>query len=153
MIIKSVTFNVRGLNEPRKIERLRNYFKNMQGGADIIMLQEHKLRAEKAGTLGKQLFSNGKCWTQEADQGYNINGSVGAGRGGICTFFHGKLAPLVTTQGTILGNRAFWIHLRGLPGGDLGILNIYAPNDSRARTALWQELSLRLPTDCRWMVS
>ena len=153
MIIKAITFNVRGLNEPRKIERLRQYFQNMQGGADIIMLQEHKLRGEKAGTLGKLLFPNGKCWIQKADQGYNINGSEGAGRGGICTFLNNKLTPLVTDQGNILGNKAFWICLQGLPGGDLGILNIYAPNESRARIVLWQELTLRLPTDYKWLVS
>lgn len=104
MIIKSVTFNVRGLNEPRKIDRLKHYFRTLQGGADIILLQEHKLRGEKAATLGKKLFPNGQCWIQEADPRYNINGLEGVGRGGICTYIHSRLAPYVISQGTILGN-------------------------------------------------
>lgn len=153
MMIKIVTFNVRGLNEPRKIDRLRQYFQNIQGGIDVILLQEHKLRGEKAANLGKHIFPNGKCWTQEADIGYNVNGLEGAGKGGISTILKGNLALRVSSQGTILRNRAFWIRLSGLPGGDLGILNIYAPNDPRERTTLWQELTTSLPTDCRWLAS
>ena len=78
---------------------------------------------------------------------------MGAGRGGICSILHEKLAPLVSGHGSILNNRAFWFRLKWLPGGDLGILNLYAPNDTRERTLLWQELSDRLPSDCRWIVS
>ena len=121
MIIKTITFNVRGLNEPRKIERLKQYFQNLHEGIDVILLQEHKLRGEKAASLGKQLFPNSKCWIQDANIGYNINGSAGARNGGICTILYGKLASLVSSQRSILRNRAFWIHLSGLPGGDLGI--------------------------------
>lgn len=153
MIIKTMTFNVRGLNEPRKIDRLRHYFQSTQGGFDVIMLQEHKLRGEKALNLGRQLVPNSSYWTLEAEAGYNTNGREGAGRGGICTILHSKLAPLVSSHGSLFRNRASWIRLSGLPGGDLGILNVYAPNDPRDRTALWQELMCRLPSDCRSLVS
>lgn len=60
MIIETVSFNVRGLNEPRKIDRLRNYLQNLQGGLDVILLKEHKLQGEKATNLGRQLLPNGK---------------------------------------------------------------------------------------------
>ena len=153
MMIKIITFNVRGLNDPKKVDRLRNFFQNSQRGVDVIFLQEHKLRDTKAANLGRTLFPRRKCWVSEADPGYNVDGQEGAGKGGICTLLHEKLAPLVSSYGSILHNRAFWFRLKGLPGGDLGILNIYAPNDSRERTLLWQELSARLPSDCRWIVS
>lgn len=153
MMIKVITFNVRGLNDPRKVDRLRNYFQGNLGGADVILLQEHKLRDTKAANLGRSLFPKRKCWVLEAEPGYNVDGHEGAGKGGICTILHEKLAPSVSGHGTILQNRAFWFKLKGLPGGDLGIVNLYAPNDSRERTLLWQELSATLPSDCRWIVS
>ena len=136
MIIQAVTFNVRGLNDLRKLDRLRNYFQNINGGVDIILIQEHKLRGEKAANLGAKLFPKRKCWTLDADVGYNIDGQEGAGKGGICTILKENLAPHVSSHGIILRNRAFWIRLSGLPGGDLGILNLYAPNDTRDRIHL-----------------
>lgn len=153
MILQVVTFNVRGLNDSRKIDILKNYLQKPNGGADIILLQEHKLRGEKAANLGPKLLLKRKHWTLDAEAGYNVDGSEGAGRGGICTLLKENLAPLVSNHGTILHNRAFWFRLSGLPGGDVGVLNLYAPNNPRERIAIWQELSTRLPADCRWIVS
>lgn len=153
MIIKAITYNVRGLNDARKTDKLRHYLQNFPGGLDIILLQEHKLRGEKAAQLGRKLFPKHRCWTMEADLGYNIDGQAGAGRGGICTLLHGNLAARVSEHGSILQNRAFWLRLTGLPGGDLGVLNLYAPNNTRDRVVLWQELTTRLPIDCRWLIS
>ena len=117
------------------------------------MLQEHKLQGEKAASLGQKLFLKRTSWTLDAKIGYNVDRQEWAGKGRICTILHESLAPRVSSHGTILCNRAFWIRLKGLPGGDLGILNLYAPNDSRDRITLWQELSTQLPSDCRWLVS
>ena len=111
------------------------------------------MRGDKATNLGRQLFPKRKCRTLEADIGSNVDGQVGAGKGGVCTIFHENLAPLVSDSGSFLRNRAFWVRLKGLPGGDLGILNLYAPNDSQGRIALWHELLEILPSDYRWLVS
>ena len=106
MIIKTISFNDRGLNKSRKINRLHHYFQNFQGGMDVILLQEHKLRGKKATNLGRHLLPNSKSWTLEADPGYNVLGQEGAGKGRISTILHRKLASLVSDQGTILQNRA-----------------------------------------------
>ena len=68
MIIKSISFNVRGLNKPRKIDMLRYYFQGLQGGIDVILIQEHKVRGDKATNLGRKLFPKGKSWTLEASR-------------------------------------------------------------------------------------
>lgn len=47
MIIRSLTLNVRGLNDPRKLGRLRNFLQNVEGGLNVVMLQEHKLRGDR----------------------------------------------------------------------------------------------------------
>lgn len=101
MIIKVITFNVRGLNDPRKIDKLRQYFQNILGGADVILLQEHKLRGKKVTNLSQKLFSKSKCWALDAEIGYNVDGQEGVGKGGICTILHENLAPLVSCHGTI----------------------------------------------------
>jgi hypothetical protein len=79
--------------------------------------------------LDKELWPRSKGWILEIDHNYNTNGLEGAGRGGICTLPHENLALLVADHGTIFQNRAIWLKLSGLPMGDLGILNLYAPND------------------------
>ena len=104
MIVKAISLNVRGLNDPRKTDRLRHYFQELQGGIDVILIQEHKLRGDKATNLGKLLFPKGKSWTLQADAGYNILGLEGGGKGGICTIINQKLAPFVSSHGSILRN-------------------------------------------------
>jgi hypothetical protein len=49
-------------------------------------------------------------------------------------------------------NHAQWIAFRGLPGGDLAVANIYAPNNSQDQTILWLELAQSLPTGPRWIL-
>ena len=44
-----------------------------------------------------------------------------------------------------------WIILKGLSGGDLGLLNIYAPNDSSDRIPLWDSVRESLPQSCCWI--
>ena len=48
----------------------------------------------------------------------------------------------------IMGNCAQFLVLQGLPGGDTGIINIYAPNESDLRIQLWGEILLSLPSGC-----
>jgi hypothetical protein len=49
-------------------------------------------------------------------------------------------------------NRAHWFILGGLPSGNLGVVNIYAPNEFVLRIRLWETLMATLPTTCRWIV-
>jgi hypothetical protein len=50
-----------------------------------------------------------------------------------------------------MDNRVFWLVLDNLPGGAIGIANIFEPNDSRSRCLLWEQMMLELPTRCRWI--
>jgi len=60
---------------------------------------------------------------------------------------------MVTNHGTILDNRAQWFILSGFPGGEVGIINVYAPNDSQTRCQLWESMIRELPTNCRWILA
>jgi hypothetical protein len=43
--------------------------------------------------------------------------------------------------------------LQGLPGGDLGICNIYAPNNPCEHCQLWEALIEVLPATCHWILA
>jgi hypothetical protein len=49
--------------------------------------------------------------------------------------------------------RAQWVRLTRVPGGDLSILNVYAPNNAAARCVLWRELVESLDKDCSWILA
>lgn len=152
MIIRLLSFNVRGLNDKSSILMLRNYFQSLSY-PDIILLQEHKLRNQESSALGKALWPQASSWALEASVGYNNDPSgPGAGKGGLITLVGPKYAHMITSSGSILENRAHWIILDGLPGGQVGIVNIYAPNDSFSRCNLWDAMIRELPSGCRWIL-
>jgi len=62
-----------------------------------------------------------------------------------------RWAKFVTNYITIRGNKAQVITLKGLPCGDLGIINIYAPNNYVDKNILW-ELLEKFPRDYSWIV-
>lgn len=49
--------------------------------------------------------------------------------------------------------RAQWIRLKGVPGDDVAMLNVYAPHSSPERSALWSELLKSKLGDCRWIIT
>ena len=71
---------------------------------------------------------------------------MGAGYSSIAMCFHPRLQPQILNQSMIFGNKAMWIRFKGLEGGNLGILIVYASNLDGERCAMWNE-ELQL---CLW---
>jgi len=140
MIIQLLSFNVRGLNDKASIPLLRNYIQSL-AHTDVILLQEYKLRNQDFDNLGKRLWSQAKTWSMATSVRYN-NDSLGQGasRGGLIKLVSPKLASMVTLTGTVMENRAQWTVFSGFLGRDVGIVNIYAPNESYSRSQLWDSL-------------
>ncbi len=40
-----------------------------------------------------------------------------------------KWAKFIVVKGSIVKNRILWVQFNGIPGGKLGVGNIYAPNE------------------------
>lgn len=76
----------------------------------------------------------------------------GAGSGGISTWIAPSIKHMVESSGQDRSGRALWVRLSGIPGGDVSILNVYAPNSPSERRILWDELASILPRDCRWVL-
>ncbi|KAG0573683.1 hypothetical protein KC19_VG200300 [Ceratodon purpureus] len=147
------SLNVRGLNDPAKVTRLRNYIQNLQPAPDILMLQEHKLTGEKAAILGRQLNPTYRYLFIAARPGYrNEDRANGAGRGGTATLIQNSLDRFIINSVSLYQGRALWIVLGNIAGYSWGFLNVYSPNDAQERTRFWESILDNLPPNCHWMV-
>jgi hypothetical protein len=61
-------------------------------------------------------------------------------------------AKFVMDYTTIGSNKAQVITLKGLPCGELGIINIYAPNNNVDKNILWELLLEKIPENYSWIV-
>jgi hypothetical protein len=103
--------------------------------------------------LGRQVWRDAYYVHCEVLVAYNHeDGKAGAGSSGICTFVFPRVKPFVHSSGVIGVNRAQWIRLSGMPGGDIAILNVYVPNLPSECMSLWDELILSLLQNCRWII-
>ena len=119
----------------------------------MLLIQEHKLRLTQVENLGRYLWGQAKSWIVDASSGYNNRVmDPGVGCGGIAIFLASKWSKLVDETGSILDNRAQYVILRGLTGGDTGFLNIYTLNESTMQIRLWKELLHHLPLNCCWIM-
>ena len=153
MKLNLITFNDRGMNDDTSISLLKNYISSIPN-LDILLLQEHKLYNQTTEKLGRTLWCQATTWTLEASPGYGNDPLVlGAGKVGIASLLSPKLAPLISRQGVILDNRCHYFILSGLLAGDIGIVNVNAPNEPPLRCQLWEQMTLHLPSPCRWIIA
>jgi exonuclease III len=149
MKITIMTQNVQGLNDPNKVDIVKNYFRPYLPSIDFLCLQEHKFRGNNVVTLKSKIWSRACFYYQDA----TVGNQVQAGCGGICTWVSPRLTHLVSTIGHSRCDRALWIRLSSVPSIDVAILNVYASNSIRERCQLWQELIDILPLDCKWILA
>jgi exonuclease III len=151
MELRIISHNVKGLNNLATTQKLWLYYKDQFPSLDILLLQEHKLRGEKAKCLGSQLCRNSKSWFTEATLGYS-NIDDGASKGGVYILVSEKMCTKVVEDGQLGDNQVQWIRLHGLPSSDLGIANVYTPNDPKDQCFLWVEMIRNLPQNCKWIL-
>ena len=64
-----------------------------------------------------------------------------------------QLSHLIHKSEHSRADNAQWVRLKGVLGGDVAVLNVYAPHSLAERSALWMELLARLPQGCRWLMA
>jgi len=62
-----------------------------------------------------------------------------------------RLGTTIVEEWKLMVNRIHWTRLRRLLGGDLGVANVYAPNNPKDHCCLWDEMVKCLPKNCRWI--
>ena len=127
MNFKLLSFNERGLSNA-SVVRLFKIFVDSIPRLYVLFLQEYKLRGHKNMDLGRYLWNSAKTWSIEATPRYK-NGILGLGVGcsGIAILLVVCWSKLFAETSSILHNQAQYIVLQGLPGGDIGAINVYAP--------------------------
>ena len=150
MKVNILSLNVRGLNDDAAIALLYNYIQHCRPALNIVLIQEHKTLGPGLSLLGPRLWRHATARGLAASISYDHQPrDSGAGCGGVLSL----LAPWWTrqngTHGSLMENRVHRFTLTGLPGGDVGIANIYATNDSPSRCTLWETLARDLPSTTR----
>jgi exonuclease III len=150
MKLTIVSQTLPGLNDSAKVNVVKNYFRPLIPNIDILCVQEHKLWGARLLALKDTIWPRAAFYAQEVALGYrHVLGEQGDGKEGICTWISLDIQHLVTDTGHSRCGRAQWLHLSGIPGGDLNIINIYASTNVAERVSMWDELSRVLPRDCR----
>ena len=148
-----ITHNIRGFNDLESIAKERRFLNTLAPKADIVMIQEHKLRGRALDNLGPRLMPGYTSWILEAAPGEQswINPSA-AGKGGVGILITNKLAKLVTANESLYDNRVVWVKMEGVEGENIGLACIYAPNIPTDRRHLWYMLMDALPKECEWII-
>jgi exonuclease III len=154
MKLRMLLYNVRSLNSTEALDQLAYYLHFQIGQLDVLLLQEHRLRGVAASRLSSRLWKGVGCWSQDASDGYNhLPGELGAGKGGVAILLGPKWRNSIKQARNIYHNRVQWLILEGLAGGDVGIANVYAPNNPVDRRDLWLHMIQDLPHTCRWILA
>jgi exonuclease III len=154
MKLNIFTQNMQGLNNPTAPQQLRNYVYPYLRNIDVLCIQEHKLQGDKLSGLSTKLWRQAHFFGCDATEGYGHQaGTIDIGRGGIFLFVNPTIKHMILSQGLIGVNQAQWIRFTGLDGGNIAMLNVYAPHSAQLRSRLWQELRRALPQDCKWVAA
>ena len=127
------SWNVRGLEMSDRKYIARRWCNSIKG-KDIVCLQEIKANGYEAFNTLKFIWGNAKCFYSNHDKG----------KGGIATLINPNLEKMISVNGVSPCNRALWVIIE-CDEAEIGICNIYAPNDYRERSKLWEWLANNLP--------
>jgi len=80
-------------------------------------------------------------WTKEASVRHNNdNAPNGISKRGVNIFVHNKWRLFIKNFGFFQNNIMVWVRLKNLPKGDIGLTNVYAPNNPWEHHTLWKEM-------------
>ena len=124
-----ITHNIRGLNDLENIAKEKEFLNTLSSRADIVMIQEHKLRGRTLNFSGSTLMPEYVSWTLEAAPGERswLNPNA-AGKERMRILMANKFAKLVTANGSLCDHRVVLVKLEVVEGGSIELACIYAPN-------------------------
>lgn len=150
-----LSYNVRGLNSRGKRLRTKLFLESRHRSPDILCIQEHKLRAGSLSRLEFEIWNTASWTSSPAADGIHAsrNQLVNGGLGGLAIAIGQRMVPYVSDRGILPSGQAVWVHFENDRVGKLGFVGIYAPNSSRERCALWQELFVSLDPQFQWIIA
>ncbi|KAG0504767.1 hypothetical protein M758_N019500 [Ceratodon purpureus] len=116
---------------------------------DVILLQEHRYKSKDCKELTSQLeFLGGPSLWNEG----SYSAASDKTRAGTAILLSKSLKELVVESGIIMAGRAQYVTIQLNPQLKLGILNIYAFNESRRRGRMWDMLARSDLPEAEWIL-
>ena len=148
-----VTQNVRALGHGTegvwKRHAIRDHFSKLNPSPDIILLQEHHYNNKDCLALTSQLnFLKGPTLWNEGTYSARTDKT----KAGTAILLSSALRDSILDSGILIAGRAQYVILRLNPTLKIGILNIYAHNDSQRRAKLWDLLTETNLPEAEWIM-
>lgn len=149
-----VSYNLRGLATQEQRNRMKLFISGLPTSPALFYGQEHKLRRNNIQWL-HSLWPSAEFIIAPTKDGTNArrNNRVPIGCGGAFLVVGPQLKDFIMAKGVLASERAAWAHLDHPNLGRLGVISIYAPNKSKLRKALWNELAETLDSSHTWVVA
>ena len=135
------TFNVHGLGSGaesvKKQCQIKRMFETKESPPNVILLQEHFMSANFCQKRTRHLpFRGGKgLWNPATTSSLTTRL-----RGGTSILLSAQIEETIQAEGIIQDGRAQYVVLRLQPGLTVGLINVYASNQSSDRAELWNSL-------------
>lgn len=137
-----------GVQGIRKRREFRDLLNKTIPNPQIILLQEHHMSLEDCLLKTSELeFKGGIHFWNHAR--FSASGNRFTGGTGI--LIGPKIAPYVVDSGVIIESRAQFVII-DIADIKIGVLNIYAPNDTASRARFWATLSHFDFPDVEWVL-
>jgi exonuclease III len=133
------SWKVAGLCHPHRKYKVLNWVKTQRRPLAVLALQELKTEDFRLDVALRTILPRYQYFSSPPHEG----------RGGSALLLHPLLK--VTSSGILDEGRATWVTVSH-PEGLIGLASIYAPNSSRLRATLWEELKNSLPS-AQWILS
>jgi hypothetical protein len=94
-------------------------------------------------------LANNQRWIKEVKDEYNCEANENEAKKGMCIFLHNKWSIQIKDSSYLMKNKILWFQLTNIPNENIRFINVYASNDPKGRSILWNENFHNLPQDCK----
>jgi hypothetical protein len=103
----------------------------------VIFFTRAQLCTSNWTFIGKRVWSTTTFYIAPTEDGLHAdhNEAVIFGRRGLVIALGQHLVPFITLVHTTPCNKAVFVHLDGLPGRPIGLLNVYGPNEAHLQSS------------------
>jgi hypothetical protein len=94
-------------------------------------------------------LADNQRWIKEVKNEYNCDINENGMKKRICIFLRNKWSNKIKDSSYFMKNKILWYQLTNIPSENIRFIKVYAPNDPKERSILWNENFHNLPQDCK----
>lgn len=126
-----ISYNSQGLTTRGACLNVNCFIQTFEPRIDFLCVQEHKVRGHVEFLLKQEIWRDALFLISPAFDGVcaHRNPLVPGGHGSLFTAIAPRIKDLISDHGITPSGLGIWVHLQHVSFGQLGIINVYAPND------------------------